>query len=96
MTPEPTVFVVDDDEAVRGGLRRLVEAVGLNVETYGSAQQFLDSYHREQHGGLVLDIRMTGMGGLDLQAQLAKQGVQLPVIILTGPPSLATTANTIR
>ena len=84
MTPEPTVFVVDDDEAVRGGLRRLVEAVGLNVETYGSAQQFLDSYHPEQHGCLVLDIRMPGMGGLDLQAQLAKQGVQLPVIILTG------------
>ena len=84
MTPEPTVFVVDDDEAVRGGLRRLVEAVGLNVETYGSAQQFLDSYHPEQHGCLVLDIRMPGMGGLDLQAQLAKRGVQLPVIILTG------------
>ncbi len=84
MTSEPTVFVVDDDEAVRGGLQRLVEAVGLNVEPYASAQEFLDSYHPEQHGCLVLDIRMPGMGGLDLQEQLAKKGIRLPVIILTG------------
>jgi two-component system, LuxR family, response regulator FixJ len=84
MTPEPTVFVVDDDEAVRGGLRRLLESVSLNVETYESAQMFLDNYHRERHGCLVLDVRMPGMGGLDLQAQLAKQGIRLPIIILTG------------
>lgn len=84
MTPEPTVFVVDDDEAVRGGLRRLMESVGLKVETYASAQAFLDNYHPEQPGCLVLDVRMPGMGGLDLQAQLGKRGVRLPIIILTG------------
>ena len=84
MTPKPTVFVVDDDEAVRGGLRRLIESVGLNVETYETAQAFLDSYSMERPGCLVLDIRMPGMGGLDLQERLANEGVQLPIIILTG------------
>lgn len=84
MNPEPTVFVVDDDEAVRGGLRRLMESVSLRVETYESAQAFLDNYHPERHGCLVLDVRMPGMGGLDLQAQLGKQGIRLPIIILTG------------
>lgn len=84
MTHEPTVFVVDDDEGVRGGLRRLLESVSLKVETYDSAQAFLDDYNLDRHGCLVLDVRMPGMGGLDLQAQLAEQGIRLPVIILTG------------
>lgn len=84
MTSEPTVFVVDDDEAVRGGLRRLIESVGLKVETYGSAQEFLSNCDPDRQGCLVLDIRMPGMGGLDLQDQLVKQGMRLPVIILTG------------
>jgi two-component system response regulator FixJ len=81
---EPTVFVVDDDEAVRGGLQQLLQTIGLNVRTYASADEFLASYRPGQPGCLVLDIRMPGMGGLDLQGQLAKQGIQLPIIFLTG------------
>lgn len=80
----PTVFVVDDDEAVRGGLQQLLQAIGLNVQTYASADEFLASYRPGQPGCLVLDIRMPGMGGLDLQEQLARQGIQLPIIFLTG------------
>lgn len=80
----PTVFVVDDDEAVRGGLQQLLQTIGLNVQTYASADEFLASYRPGQPGCLVLDIRMPGMGGLDLQEQLARQGIQLPIIFLTG------------
>ncbi|MDX1486657.1 MAG: response regulator transcription factor [Acidiferrobacterales bacterium] len=81
---EPTVFVVDDDEAVRGGLEQLIQTIGLNVQTHASADEFLASYRHGQPGCLVLDIRMPGMGGLDLQEQLARQGIQLPIIFLTG------------
>jgi FixJ family two-component response regulator len=81
---EPTVFVVDDDEAVRGGLQQLLQSIGLKVQTYGSADEFLANYLPEQSGCLVLDIRMPGMGGLDLQEQLAEQGIYLPIIFLTG------------
>ena len=80
----PTVFVVDDDEAVRGGLKTLLQSIGLRVQVYASAQDFLAGYHPEAPGCLVLDIRMPGMGGLDLQERLAQQGVRLPIIFLTG------------
>jgi len=82
--PEPTVFVVDDDEELCEGLRWLLESEGLNVETHTSAEAFLDAYHPECPGCLVLDVRMRGMSGLELQAKLAKQGLSAPVIILTG------------
>jgi FixJ family two-component response regulator len=81
---DATVFVVDDDEAVRDSLRQLLQAVGLHVQTYGSARDFLVAYEPDTPGCLVLDMRMPGMGGLDLQAQLVRQGMQLPIIFLTG------------
>jgi FixJ family two-component response regulator len=81
---DATVFVVDDDRAVRDGLQQLLQAVGLRVQTYGSARDFLTAYKPETPGCLVLDIRMPGMGGLDLQAQLVQEGMQLPIIFLTG------------
>jgi two-component system, LuxR family, response regulator FixJ len=81
---DATVFVVDDDQAVRDGLRQLLQAVGLRVQTYASARDFLTTYQPDTPGCLVLDIRMPGMGGLDLQAQLVQEGVRLPVIFLTG------------
>lgn len=83
-TPDPTVFVIDDDHAVRESLRALAESVGYPVETFGSAQDFLDSYAADQPGCLVLDVRMRGMSGLELQAHLAERGIMLPVIIVTG------------
>lgn len=83
MAPEPTVFVVDDDEALRQSLTRLMESVNLPVESYADAQAFLDSYDSARPGCLVLDIRMPGMNGLTLQDKLAKGRVRIPVIIIS-------------
>lgn len=81
---EPTIFVVDDDEAVCHSLSMLVETVGLNAQTYTKAEDFLDAYDPAQAGCLVLDVRMPGMSGLDLQSKLAAKGINIPVIIVTG------------
>jgi FixJ family two-component response regulator len=81
---EQTVFVVDDNEAVARSLRWLVETVQLKVETYASAQAFLDGYDEAKPGCLVLDVRMPGMSGLDLQERLAAQRIHIPIIFVTG------------
>jgi len=79
-----TVFVVDDDPAMRESLKFLMDSVGIGVETFESAQDFLDRYQPERPGCLVLDVRMPGMSGLDLQEVLAHRGILVPVIIITG------------
>lgn len=84
MSATATVFVVDDDEAVRESIQLLVESAGLAVEVFASARAFLESYDPGRHGCLVTDIRMPGMSGLELQEHLAASGVTLPVIVLTG------------
>ncbi len=84
MPPEPTVFVVDDDSAMRDSLRWLLESVGLKVRTYPTAADFLREWDPALGGCLVLDIRMPGMSGLDLQAELARRGAGLPTIVVTG------------
>ena len=81
---EPVVFVVDDDEAVRRFLSGLIESVELRVEAYASAQDFLAAYQPGRPGCLVLDVRMPGMSGLELQRELADLAIDLPVIVLTG------------
>jgi len=83
-TPVETVIVVDDDEAVRSSLRLLMKSVGLAVETYGSAADFLSAYNSAVPGCLVLDVRMPGMSGLELQEQLNLKGAIIPVIFVTG------------
>ncbi|MBI3463967.1 MAG: response regulator transcription factor [Planctomycetes bacterium] len=80
----PTVFIVDDDTAVRESLCDLVQAIGLNVETHAGAQEFLDAYDPARPGCLVVDVRMPGMSGLALQEQLAARGVRIPLIMITG------------
>lgn len=80
----PTVFIVDDDEAVRGSLRLLLKSVGLVPTGFGSALEFLDKYNPAQPGCLVLDVRMPEMSGLELQEQLNRQGATIPVIFITG------------
>jgi two-component system, LuxR family, response regulator FixJ len=80
----PVVFVVDDDDAVRGSLRLLLKSVGLAAQPFGSAQDFLEHYSPDQPGCLVLDVRMPGMSGLELQQQLNVRGVVIPVIFITG------------
>ena len=80
----PTVFVVDDDAAVRDALALLLRSVGLRAETYGSAADFLAAHDPGRPGCLLLDIRMPGMGGLDLQRELIAHGSIVPVISITG------------
>jgi two-component system, LuxR family, response regulator FixJ len=80
----PIVFIVDDDEAVRNSLRLLVKSVGLTAVALVSAQEFLASYDPLQPGCLVLDVRMPGMSGLELQQQLNLRGAVIPVIFITG------------
>ena len=84
MSDQPTVYVVDDDPALRDALQLLMQSVQLPVQAYDSAQGFLDAFEPGQRGCLVLDIRMPGMSGLDLQSRLKAAGSTLPVIIITG------------
>ncbi|MGD8931776.1 MAG: response regulator, partial [Chromatiales bacterium] len=81
---EQTVFVVDDDAAVRDSIAELGESVGLQVEGYASAPAFLNAVEPERPGCLVLDVRMAEMSGLVLQQRLNTLGIGLPVIVLTG------------
>lgn len=83
MQQMPTVFVVDDDDAVRDSMSLLIESVGLPVETYPSGQAFLDTYTDDYAGCLVLDIRMPGMNGLELQTALLQRQSNLPIIFIT-------------
>ncbi len=80
----PTVYVVDDDPAMRSSLRWVIESVGLTVRTCASAQDFLLTYQASDPGCLVLDVRMPGMSGLDLQAELAARKIHIPILIITG------------
>lgn len=81
---EATVFVVDDDDAVRESLVFLMKSVGLRAESFASAQAYLDVYNPQRPGCLVLDIRMPGMSGLELQDKLKQMGSILPIIFITG------------
>jgi FixJ family two-component response regulator len=80
----PLAYVVDDDAGVRASLRSLLKSVGIPAVTYASAQEFLASYHPAQPGCLLLDVRMPGMNGLELQIELNLRGAMIPVIFLTG------------
>lgn len=86
MTPlsMPTVYVVDDDDAVRDALGALLGSVRLPCRAFASAEAFLAEVHRTMRGCLLLDVRMPGMSGLDLQRLLQEQGIVLPVVIITG------------
>ncbi len=84
VSPEATVFVVDDDDAVRESLVFLMKSVGLKAESFSSAQDFLHHYNAARSGCLVLDIRMPGMSGLELQEKLSQMDCILPIIFITG------------
>ncbi len=84
MNDAATVFVVDDNCAVRDAIRWMVEEVGLQAKTFGTANAFLDELDLHAYGCLVLDVRMPGMSGLDLQEHMVEIGVSLPVIVITG------------
>ena len=81
---EPVVYVVDDDPGLRQALSRLLRSVGLGVRTFGSAKDFLRDTRPKAAGCLVLDVRMPGMDGLDLQREMANAGIHLPIVFITG------------
>ena len=78
-----TVFIVDDDEAVRDSLRTLLEAAGYQVRSFGTGGEFLSAIPSEE-GCSIIDVRMPGIGGLDVQERLKADGIALPVIVITG------------
>lgn len=84
MSTEPVVFVVDDDQAIRSSLKWLIESVGLKVEIYGTADEFMNNYYPGRAGCLLLDVRMPGMSGLELQEHFASNHIHIPIIIITG------------
>jgi len=81
---EQLVYVIDDDTSMRSAIKRLVLAVGLSVETFSSGQEFLDSKLPEVPSCVVLDVRLPGRSGLDLQRELAEKGIEIPIIFVTG------------
>jgi FixJ family two-component response regulator len=81
---DAVVFVIDDDASVRKALTNLLRSVGLQVEAFGTAQEFLSNKRPDGPGCLVLDVRLPGSSGLDLQRQLVEAGIQLPIIFITG------------
>ncbi len=84
MDQQPTVFLVDDDQSVSEALKWLIESVELQVQTFSSAIEFIESFDPAAEGCLVLDVRMPGMSGLELQENLATRQCGLPIIIVTG------------
>jgi len=80
----PIVFVIDDDALVRGAIEDLLRSVGLQVETFGSTQEFLRSKRPDVPGCLVLDVRLPGLSGLEFQHTLIESGVHLPIIFISG------------
>lgn len=99
-TSQETVFVVDDDEAVRDSLRWLLEANGYRVQCFSSAEQFLDAYQPAQQAGqiacLILDVRMSGMSGLELQERLIAENAALPIIFVTGHGDVPMAVSTMK
>ena len=95
-TAEATVFVVDDNVGVRKSLRALLESAGLAVETYASGEEFLAAYEPERPGCLVLDVRLRYGSGLDLQDELRRRKVILPIIVLTGHGDVQTSVRALK
>jgi FixJ family two-component response regulator len=83
ISTEPVVFVVDDDSSVRKALKMLVRSIGLEAETYANAKEFLESFDPRRPGCLVLDVRMPGMSGLELQDRLVDLHASVPIIFIT-------------
>jgi len=92
----PAVFVIDDDPSIRRSLDTLLRSVGLDVHLFSSAQEFMHAKRPETPGCLVLDIRLPGMSGLTFQQELAKAGVALPIIFLTGHGDVPMTVRAMK
>jgi FixJ family two-component response regulator len=93
---EPVVFVIDDDPGVRASLQSLLRSVGLKVETFNSAAEFVVNKIPGVPSCLVLDVRLPGVGGLDFQAQLAKANIRIPIIFITGHGDIPMTVKAMK
>jgi FixJ family two-component response regulator len=98
MTPTggQTVFVIDDDAAIRASIEGLLKSVGLRSESFGTAQDFLRSKRPDGPSCLVLDVRLPGINGLDFQRQLADAGIRIPVIFITGHGDIPMTVKAMK
>lgn len=98
MTPAgaPTVFVIDDDAAVRASIQGLLKSVGLRSETFGTAQEFLGRKRPDGPSCLVLDVRLPGVNGLDFQRELADAGIRIPIIFITGHGDIPMTVKAMK
>jgi FixJ family two-component response regulator len=94
--PSSVVFIVDDDAAVREAIESLLRSVDLQVATFGSASEFLRSKLPDVPGCLVLDVRLPGLSGLDFQTELAKAGIQIPIIFITGYGDIPMTVRAMK
>src|SRR5262249_35717441 len=92
----PIVFVVDDDSSVREAIRSLIRSVGWRVETFASAQEFLSNPRPNGPGCLVLDVRLPGLSGLDLQQELAAAKPEIPIIFITGHGDIPMTVRAMK
>jgi len=92
----PTVFLIDDDPSVRRGLSRLIRVAGFNVQAFASAGDFLTSPHDEGPGCIVLDVKMPGLSGPDLQVEINKAEYTMPIIFISGHGNVPTTAQAMK
>jgi FixJ family two-component response regulator len=93
---DPIVFVVDDDDAIRDAVKRLIGSVGLRVETFGSTREFLAAKRPEAPACLVLDVRLPESSGLELQQDLAEANMQIPIIFITGHADVPMTVRAMK
>lgn len=93
---EATVFVVDDDASVRTALKRLIQSIGFQVKTFDSAQAFLEHAPRDKPACLILDVRMPGISGIELQKQLTNAGFLMPIIFITGHGSIPMSVKAVK
>jgi FixJ family two-component response regulator len=96
MTPDVTVFLVDDDASVRDSLGLLMSLKGLRTQPFADAQAFLDTYRPEWRGCLLTDLRMPGLSGLELHDAMQARGLRLPVVVLTAHGDVATTRSALK
>jgi FixJ family two-component response regulator len=93
---QPTVFVIDDDVSVRDAIQGMARSVGLRAETFASTQEFLRTWPRDGPSCLVLDVRLSGMSGLDFQHELSKETIRIPIIFLTGYGDIPMTVQAMK
>ncbi len=96
LATRPTVFIVDDDDAVRNALQTLVESMDIQSCAFDNVQAFLDNYNPKQPGCLVLDVRMPQLSGLELQEHLKRQGINTPIIFVSGHSTVSMAVRTLK